>query len=185
MVSIRNKLILWVGEKHSGKTTSAADLAQAARDEGFNVAGLLAPSLFCDGRLIGFDALDLGNEKRAPLAKRQINPGKTGPFAFITDGLKLANAALSAEATNSADLIIVDEFGPLELNSQGWRKNVDSLLASSDAVILLVVRLQLADEIEQLYADVPCRKLAATDLISIDAGLAMLKSHRRSRRGIK
>lgn len=185
MVSIRNKLILWVGEKHSGKTTSAADLAQAARDKGFNVAGLLAPSLYCEGRLIGFDALDLGNEKRAPLARRQTNPGESGRFVLATDGLKLGNAALSAEATNSADLIIVDEFGPLELNGDGWRKNVDSLMASSDAVILLVVRRELADEVQQLYEHTPCRKLAATDLSSIDAGLTMLKNHRRSRRGIK
>lgn len=185
MVSIRNKVILWVGEKHSGKTTSAADLAQAARDEGFNVAGLLAPSLYHDGRLIGFDALDLGNEKRAPLARRQTNPGESGQFAFITDGLKLGNAALSAEATNFADLIIVDEFGPLELNGDGWRKNIDSLMASSDAVILLVVRRELADEVRQLYADTPCRKLAATDPNSIKDGLAMLRNHRQSRRGTK
>jgi len=184
MVSIRNKLILWVGEKHSGKTTSAANLAQTARDEGFNVAGLLAPSLYHDGKLIGFDALDLGNEKRAPLARHQTNPGKAGPFAFVNDGLKLGNAALSAEATKSADLIIVDEFGPLELNGDGWRKNVDSLLASSEAVILLVVRRELADEVRQLYADAPCRKLAATDPNSIADGLAILKNH-RSRRGIK
>ena len=184
MVSIRNQLILWVGEKHSGKTTSAANLAEIARDEGFNVAGLLAPSLYRDGKLIGFDALDLGNEKRAPLARRQTNSGKPGPFAFITDGLKLGTAALSAEATKSADLIIVDEFGPLELNGDGWRKNVDSLLVSSEAVILLVVRRQLVDEIRQLYADTPCRKLAATDPNSIGDGLAILKNH-RSRRGIK
>ena len=179
MVSIRNKLILWVGERHCGKTTSAADLAQAARDEGFNVAGLLAPSLYCEGRLIGFDALDLGNEKRAPLARLQTKPGESGRFALVTDGLKLGNAALSAEATKSADLVIVDEFGPLELNGHGWRKNVDSLLASSDAVILLVVRRELADEVRQLYADTPCRELAASDPNSIDDGLTMLKNRRR------
>jgi len=178
MVSIPNKLILWVGEKHSGKTTSAANLARTARDEGFNVAGLLAPSSCRDGRLIGFDALDLRNEKSAPLARRQTKPGKTGPFAFITEGLKLGNAALSTEATKFADLIIVDEFGPLELNGDGWRKNVDSLLASSDAVILLVVRRELADEVRQLYADSPCRKLAATEPGSIDEGLTMLKDNR-------
>lgn len=181
MVSTRNQLILWVGEKHSGKTTSAANLAQTARAEGFNVAGLLAPSLYRHGRLIGFDALDLRSTERCALARRQTNPGKPRPFAFITDGLKLGNAALSAEATKSADLIIVDEFGPLELNGDGWRKNVDSLLASSDAVILLVVRRELADEVRQLYADAPCEKLAATDPNSIDDGLAMLKNHRRSR----
>jgi nucleoside-triphosphatase THEP1 len=179
MVLIRNKLILWVGEKHSGKTTSAANLARSARDEGFNVAGLLAPSLYCNGRLTGFDVLDLANGKRAPLARRQTNPGKTGPFAFMTDGLKFGNAALSAKATKSADLIIVDEFGPLELNGDGWRKNVDSLLTSNDAVILLVVRRELAGEVRQLYADTPCRELAATEPSSIDDGLTMLKDRRR------
>jgi nucleoside-triphosphatase THEP1 len=121
MAATQNKLILWVGEKHSGKTTAAASLARAAREEGFNVAGLLAPSLYRNGRLTGFDALDLRNEKRTALARRQTNPDKTGPFALATDGLKFGNAALSAEATTSADLIIVDEFGPLELNGQGWR----------------------------------------------------------------
>ncbi len=179
MVSIRNKLILWVGEKHSGKTTSAANFARTARDEGFNVAGLLAPSLYCNGRLIGFDALDLGNEKRTPLARRQTNPGESGRFALATDGLKFGNAALSAEATKSADLIIVDEFGPLELNGQGWRKNVDSLLASSDAVILLVVRRELAGEVRRLYAHTPCRELAATEPGSIDDGLTVLRDRRR------
>jgi nucleoside-triphosphatase THEP1 len=179
MVSTRNKLILWVGEKHCGKTTSAANFARAARDEGFNVAGLLAPSLYRDGRLIGFDALDLRNEKRAPLAGLQSNPGESGRFAFATDGLKLGNAALSEEATKSADLIIVDEFGPLELNGDGWRKDVDSLLASSDAVILLVVRRELAGEVRQLYADTPYRELAATEPGSIDYGLTVLKDRRR------
>ena len=179
MVSIRNQLILWVGEKHCGKTTSAANLARTARDEGFNVAGLLAPSLYRDGRLTGFDALDLGNEKRAPLARLKSNPGESGRFAFIADGLKLGNAALSAEATKSADLIIVDEFGPLELNGHGWRKNVDSLLAASNAVILLVVRRELAGEVRQLYADTPCRELAATEPGSIDDGLTVLKDRRR------
>ena len=174
-----------MGEKHSGKTAGAADLARIARAEGFNVAGLLAPSLYCDGRLIGFDALDLKNDKRAPLARRQTGPGKSQRFTFITDGLKLGNAALSAEATKSADLIIVDEFGPSELNGDGWRKNVDSLLASSSALILLVVRLELADEVRQLYADFPCRKLAATQPGSINDCLSMLKDRRRSLQGIK
>lgn len=179
MVSTRNKLILWVGEKHSGKTTSAANLARTARNEGFNVAGLLAPSLYCDGRLIGFDALDLGSEKRTPLARRQTGLSKSERFTFIADGLKLGDAALSAETAKSADLIIVDEFGPLELNGDGWRKNVDSLLASSSALILLVVRQQLADEVRQLYADPPCRKLDATEPSSINDCLSMLKDRRR------
>lgn len=180
-----NKLILWTGEKHCGKTASVANLVKIARAEGFNVAGLLAPSLYRNGILIGFDVLDLRNEARAPLARHKTDRSKTGPFTFLAEGLKLGNTALSAKATKSADLVTVDEFGPLELNGQGWRNNVDSLLTSSNAVILLVVRQELADAVWHLYADFPCQKLAATEPTSIGKVIMMLKNRRQSQRGIK
>jgi molybdopterin-guanine dinucleotide biosynthesis protein A/nucleoside-triphosphatase THEP1 len=176
MVTTQNRLILWTGPKHCGKTTSATKLAQIARAEGFNVAGLLAPPLYRNNKLLGFDVLDLRNQTRAPLARRKISQSKAGPFTFIADGLKLGNTVLSEETTKSADLIIVDEFGPLELKGRGWRKNVDSLLVSSDAVILLVVRRELADTVRQLYTDVPCRELAATKPDSIDDVITVLKN---------
>lgn len=176
MVPIQNKLILWTGKRHCGKTTGAAKLAQMVSDKGFKIGGLLAPCVYRNGEFIGFDALDLQSKNRAPLAR--CKAGKAGPFNFITDGLKLGNAALSTENTKSADLIIVDEFGPLELKGDGWRRNVDSLLVSSDAVILLVVRKELVDAVRQLYAKFSCRELAATDVDSIDEVIKVLKNHR-------
>ena len=104
MVTTQNRLILWTGPKHCGKTTSATKLAQIARAEGFNVAGLLAPPLYHTSELLGFDVFDLQNQMRAPLARRKINASNTGQFTFIADGLKLGNSALSAEATKSATL---------------------------------------------------------------------------------
>ncbi len=178
MVSIKNKIILWTGERHCGKTTSAARLVQMASNEGFKVSGLLALCVCLNGRLVGFDVLDLRSNNRAPLSRRTMNKGKDGPFNFIIDGLKLGNAALRTENTKSADLIIVDEFGPLELKGDGWRRNVDSLLVSSDAVILLVVRKELVDAVRQLYAKFSCRELAATDVDSIDEVIKVLKNHR-------
>ena len=180
MVSIRNKLVLWTGEKHSGKTTSVANLVEIARGEGFNVAGLLAPSLYRDGELLGFDILDLRNENRAPLTRRNTDASKTERFTFLPEGLKLGNAALNATATKSADLVIVDEFGPLELNGRLWRENVDSLLASSSALILLVVRQELAGAVRRLYTDFPCRNLTAIESESIDKVIGMLRDHRQS-----
>lgn len=181
-MSIPTKLILWTGEKHCGKTTSAAKLVETARGEGFNVAGLLAPALYRNGELSGFDAIDLRNETRAPLAKRSTDAGKTERFTFLPEGLKLGNAALSATAAKSANLVIVDEFGPLELDGRGWRENVDSLLASSGALILLVVRQELANAVRQVYTDFPCRNLAATEPESIDKVIGMLRDCRRSQR---
>ena len=182
MVSIPTKLILWTGEKHCGKTTSAANLVKIVRSERFNIAGLLAPSIYSNGELLGFDAIDLQNETRVPLAKRNTDTGKTEQFTFLPEGLKLGNAALSATAAKSADLVIIDEFGPLELDRRGWRENVDSLLASSSAMILLVVRQELAEQVRQIYIDFPCRNLAAIEPKSIDKILEMFRDCRQSQR---
>jgi len=198
------KLILWTGEKHGGKTTGAFKLVEAVRNEGFTVAGLLAPSLYHNGRLIGFDAFDLQSENRAPLARSKIgtNPAMNcgakylAPRSFdlaqdkftrglrrsfadlLPDGIKLGIAALSPTATESADLVIVDEFGPLELDCRGWRKNVDSLLAFSNAVILLVVRQELIDAVKQLYRDVPSRELIAGGWNSVGQIITLLRNRR-------
>ena len=176
---MQNKLVLWTGRKHSGKTTSTANLAQIARDEGFSVAGLLAPSIYLNGRLIGYDVLDLRNKTRASLAQCKTDGDKTERFTFIADGLKLGRTALSPAATESADLIIVDEFGPLELRGDGWRRDVDSLLASCDALILLVVRQELADRVQELYAGVPSQRLPAIEPESVDKIIAELKNRPR------
>jgi nucleoside-triphosphatase len=185
MTSIPDKLVLWTGEKHSGKTTSVTHLVNIVREEGFNVAGLLAPSLYRDGELIGFDALDLRNKTRMPLARLSTKAGRIGRFEFLQDGLKLGNAALNAKAIKSADLIVIDEFGPLELNGQGWRKNIDSLIASSNALILLVVRQELAESVRRLYAGLPSRRLDATEQKSVDKVIRMLRNLRASERKTK
>ncbi len=152
-------LILWAGPKHSGKTTSAARVAQLAGERGFAVAGLLAYSVYRQGQLCGFDACDLRTGARAPLAVRRADGGEIGPFHFIEEGVALGGAALGRPATDGADLVIVDEFGPLELASQGWRAAVDSLVDAGRMPLLLVVREELAGTVRRLYADVPSRQL--------------------------
>ncbi len=179
IVLMQNKLVLWTGKKHSGKTPAAAKLARTADAEGFAVAGLLAPSTYRNGRLAGYDVLDLRNKTRASLAHRKTNGNKTERFTFVANGLKLGRDALSPAATESADIIIVDEFGPLELRGDGWRRDVDSLLALSDALVLLVVRRELADRVQELYADVPIWILPAIEPESIDKIITSLKDRRR------
>ncbi len=185
MVLMRKKLILWTGKKHSGKTTSAARLAGMARDEGFDVAGLLAEALYHDGRLIGFDAIDLQTETRAPLARRRSEGSESVPFDFIAEGVKLGRSALSPAATEAADLIVVDEFGPLEMNSQGWRTDVDLLVRTSEALILLVVREELAGQLQHLYSNVAGLMLCAGEPESVEKVMSVLRGRRRIRRAVR
>jgi nucleoside-triphosphatase len=178
MTLMQNKFVLWTGEKHCGKTTTAAKLAKAARAEGFVVDGLLAPSTYRNGRLTGYDVLDLRNKTRALFVRRKTDGNKTERFTFVADGLKLGRDALSPTATETAD-IIIDEFGPLELRGDGWRRDVDSLLALSDALILLVVRRELTYRVQELYAVVPSQILSATEPESIDKIISILKKRCR------
>jgi len=171
-------IVLWVGPKHSGKTGSAARLVAMAQDRGFTVAGCLAPSVYADDVLLGFDLLNLRNGARAPLARRDVKHPRDRSFHFLPDGLSLGEESLGPPATKDADLIIVDEYGPRELKSQLWRCATDRLMTSTDAVLLLVVRDELADEVQRLYAGPATRRLAALTRESVDEVLTLLESRR-------
>ena len=172
---------LWKGPKHSGKTTSAAKLARTARQCGFRVAGLLAPSVYRDGHLAGFDVVDLRNEARCSLAVRRDDPGNIGPFHFLEEGLRLGCHALDVAATEGTDLVIVDEFGPLELASRGWRKAVDSLVHAGRTPLVIVVRQELVGAIQEIYADVPSRVVDATAAESVREVICLLGNHQAAR----
>jgi len=173
-------IILWAGPKHSGKTSSAGRLVEAARARGFLVAGCLAPSVYADHVLLGFDLVDLRSGRRAALARRNTGQGQDRSFHFWAEGLSLGDEALSPAATREADLIIVDEYGPWELKSQLWRHATDRLMTARNAVLLLVVREELVDEVLRLYAGPATRKLTALAPGAVDEVLTILEHHRRS-----
>ncbi|MHC4158029.1 MAG: nucleoside-triphosphatase [Planctomycetota bacterium] len=171
---MKKSLVLWVGPKHSGKTTTVGELARKAKNKGVNVAGVLAPSVYDDEHLAGFEVVDLRTGKRLPLAARKINQNQQGGFNFTQTGLEFGKNALSIEAIKSAELIIVDEFGPLELQGQGWRKDIDLILSNIDALIVLVVRNEIAEKVQSLYKNVPAERLDADKGQSIVKVMEML-----------
>ena len=178
MITKPHKLILFTGRKHSGKTTAAERLARQVRSEGFRVAGLLAPSIYKDNRLVGFGAVDLRANRQIEVANQRTAEGEGGSWEFTKEGLKLGKEALNPSAASSADLIIIDEFGPLELEGRGWRKEVDSLLSSTDVPVMLVVREELEERVQELYENYPSMKLSATKKDSINKDIRMLKERK-------
>ena len=176
MAGARAKLIIWTGPKHSGKTTAAEALAENARAGGFSVAGLTAPSVHQAGRLIGFDVVDLRTAARAPLARRGAGgPPRVGDYGFLAEGLAAGERALGA-AAHSANLVIVDEFGPLELRGEGWRARADSLVARAEGLIVLVVREELVDAVRRLYEDTPSEVLSAASAGAAGAVVDILRA---------
>ena len=184
MTKSQSKIILWAGPKHSGKTTAVLGLSEEARAAGFVVAGLAAPSIYEDNRLIGFDAIDLYTFTRGPLSRRGLkSPRRAGPFGFLSEGLALGHEALTRPAARSADLVIVDEFGPLELDGAGWRKEVDTLVSKALGLILLVVRNGLVKPVGRLYPGNGCNVLAAAHPAAADVVTDVLCTRLRDKTG--
>ncbi len=147
----QTKLILWAGPKHSGKTSRATRLVEELRRSGYTIGGFLAPSIYREETLIGFEILDLQNDQRVELAERSKERGRVAGFTFCDRGIDLGRQALRLAVESPVDLVVVDEFGPLELAGNGWRDDVEMLLRSSPLTILLVVRNEVVPRVRQLY----------------------------------
>ncbi len=170
------KLILWTGTRQSGKTTAVSRLIDRVGAEGFRVAGLLSPAQYTDSTLIGFDVRDIKTGKHTPLARRgPQTPRHTSAFTFIKRGLELGHLTLNSPDTHSAQLMIIDEFGPLEIENHGWRKSVDKLITSAEGLLLLVVREKLLVKVSELYAQYPCSVLPASQPEAVDSVIKLLK----------
>jgi len=174
-----SEIVLWVGPKHSGKTSAASDMVERLRTGGYAVGGILAPSLYRGDRLVGFDVIDLFSDRRAPLL-RLGRPADVGSFAFREAGLRLGRSALAASNRRPPELIVIDEFGPLELTGRGWRDAVDRLIGTGDSLLLLIVREDLCAAVCDLYGSISVRMLPALESDST-ASIERLLSDRRTR----
>jgi nucleoside-triphosphatase len=158
------QVIILAGPNQSGKSTILSALAGLLRAKGCKLAGILAYGLWRDNVRIGFDIVDLSDERVAPLCRRtrkdEIISGI--PFRFLDAGVATGMKALSVESCAGADIVIVDEVGPLELRGHGWAECLDSLLKLHGATHIWVVRSDCVQAV--------CRKwnLANAEIVMVE-----------------
>jgi nucleoside-triphosphatase THEP1 len=133
-------IALLTGPLHAGKTTFLQNFIPKIQSGGLEVGGYVTPSLWSEGRVEGYDLVDLGSGARLPFLRREGRPSwpKAGPFFLIPPGLRRA-AGIIRRAPRSG-LLAVDEVGPLELQGGGVRQALDRALALRTGPTLLVVR---------------------------------------------
>ena len=140
-------LVLLIGDRQAGKTTTCRRLADSAHACGLTVGGIIAPAVFEQGRCAGYDVVDLATGRSTRLAV--IGTGgveHVGCFNFLADGLALGKTALEHAAQTPHDLVIVDEVGPLELAGGGWSAQLDPLVERA-RLTLFTVRRSLITEV--------------------------------------
>lgn len=145
-------ILLWTGPKHSGKSSNAVRLIEKAKSQGLRVAGIIAPSKYKDGKLTGFDIINLQTNKKEVLSRLNTSSSEMHPFEFTKKGEQLGKEALNSEKIKHCDLIVIDEFGPFEIEGHGWRKEIDLLLELNIAPLLIIIREELKKTVQALYS---------------------------------
>jgi nucleoside-triphosphatase THEP1 len=146
------KVFILTGEKHKGKTTFAAALAEALKKQGIVTGGFLAPGKFENNRRSEFDILNLKTGSRKPLCSIHRTEGDSiGPFKFDLSGQQFGNQILSPENLGKTDVVFIDEIGPLEIKNQGWAPAINKLMDNPERTHIWIIRKGLVDEAIQKW----------------------------------
>ncbi len=139
------KIIILTGDIQSGKTSLCQELAQKAKEEGIQLAGLLSPGVFEEGKKTGIDVINLKNwEQRhlAVLKEKDQTELETRRWSFFPEIIQWGNQALINAVP--CDLLVVDELGPLEFNrGEGWISGLAAVDSGSYQSALVVIRPSL------------------------------------------
>jgi nucleoside-triphosphatase len=132
--------ILLEGRPGSGKTTVARRLAELLRADGIPLAGFTTEEIREGGRRVGF-AVETVDGVRATLAHVSLpGPPRVGKYGVDLHTFEqLGLAAL--EAVPDRGVVVIDEIGKMELESEAFRERVLELVALP---VRLVGTVQLA-----------------------------------------
>lgn len=138
----RNKLrvILLTGRPGVGKTTLVNRVYEHYSKNGFKIVGLTTREVREGGARTGFMITDLSSGKEGWLARKDPGTGpRVGSYVVVSDDLeKIGVAALERSTNGAADLVIVDEIGPMEMTSVSFRNNISRVLNGYRAVVATV-----------------------------------------------
>ena len=146
-------VILLTGAKGQGKSSLCAEVARLAGQRGLRVAGVLSIGHWDNGTRSGYQVRDLFTGETRWLARRSQQGGQLryGQFSFEPEGFELGRRALAAGAVRGAELLIVDEVGPLELRGLGWARELDWLHQQRPCPMIWVVRPSLLEPVQRRW----------------------------------
>jgi len=157
-----------------GKSTIFSRIIEGIKRLGCRVGGISAPEERSGGRRIGFRILDLMDGRSGWLAKAgyysTIRIGRYG--VVVEDVLRIGVPALE-KAVREADVIGVDEIGPMELAVPQLRKAIRTVMESPKPVIAVVHRRLKSIDPELYRAAMSRGPIVAVTLDNRDKLLSM------------
>lgn len=130
------------GPPGCGKTTAALKVVEALKSRGVGVDGMYTREMRVGGRRVGFQVTRVATGETGVMAHMDLKDGpKVGRYGVNLNELERIGVKGILEGVASADFVVVDEVGPMELFSQRFVEAV-KLLLRSDAHSLITVHFR-------------------------------------------
>lgn len=136
------------GRPGVGKTTLCLKVYESLKDK-MTVGGLITKEVRRDGARVGFKLVDLSSGNEEWLARVGEGKVRVGKYAVNVEGLEEFLGSVSTDA----DLVVIDEVGPMELKSVRFVRFVENLMGRERLLftIHLKSRHRLLDRIRREF----------------------------------
>jgi nucleoside-triphosphatase THEP1 len=147
------KVFILTGSIGQGKTTYLQKLINFFQHKGITIGGIYSPRVLKDKETIGYDIIDINTAEREIFLRQASYPDemKIGRFNIHLEGLKKGIKAIQSSNNQNTKMVIIDEVGLLELQNQGWAKNIEELVRNSQNHILLVIRDSFIEKVVEKW----------------------------------
>lgn len=134
-------LVFLTGIPGVGKSTVVRQVAEKIKLHGVKVGGMTSGDLRSGSARVGFEIRDLLTGKAGVLAHvKQTDGPRIGKYRVNSQDLDGIGAEAILSAIRHADLIVIDEVGPMELTSTRFKDAVRAALVCGKAVLGTVHR---------------------------------------------
>lgn len=128
------------GNPGVGKTTTLLYVVNELKKRNFKLSGFYCPEVRDKGRRIGFKIVDISTLTEDWLAKEGY-PGnvKVGRYTVVVESVKRM-AEVIRRGLDLADVIAIDEIGPMELSVPELKEIIDKVMKSDKPLVAVVHR---------------------------------------------
>lgn len=132
------KNVLVTGRPGVGKTTAVIRAVEELKKAGLRIGGFVSREERKEGVRTGFVIIDLETSEEAYLARVGDGAPRIGKYVVLVDELERVGVRAVKRALQSAQVVVVDEIGPMELLSKKFKEVVAEALDSSKPVIATI-----------------------------------------------
>jgi len=132
-------IILITGRPGIGKSTICSKLITNLKDHNIVIGGLITPEVRRNNARIGFKLVDLLSGKEEYLAHiSHPSSVKVGRYYVNLIALEHIGVAAIMQASVDADVIIIDEIGPMEIKSKIFFETLLNTITNKKSFVIVV-----------------------------------------------